>query len=78
MQILGWVCAADCDESVRFACSAALGALAADQGNAGLRVARAWLGDLLIQLTHNVKAHHSIRQVALCRQTLSPGVFAHS
>ena len=65
------MCAADSDESVRFACSSALAALAADPGPAGLRVARAWLGELLVQLTHNVKAHHSIRQVC-CMRCLLP------
>jgi hypothetical protein len=65
MQILGWVCASNGDESVRFACSHALAALAADPGPAGLAIARAWFGELLVHLTLNVKTHASIRQVRL-------------
>ena len=48
---------------LRFACADALTALASDSGEVGLGIARAWLGDLLVHLSRNVKAHHSIRQV---------------
>ena len=48
---------------LRFACADALTALASDSTEVGLGIARAWLGDLLVHLSRNVKAHHSIRQV---------------
>ncbi len=46
----------------------ALTALASDSTDVGLGIARAWLGDLLVHLTRNVKAHHSIRQVRHIKQ----------
>ena len=66
MQILGWLCEDSCTAMLRFACADALAALAADSTDVGLGIARAWLGDLLVHLTRNVKAHHSIRQVKPC------------
>ena len=51
---------------LRFACADTLAALACDSTDVGLGIARAWLGDLLVHLTRNVKAHHSIRQVKHC------------
>ena len=63
MQILGWLCDDSCSAMLRFACADALTALASDSTEVGLGIARAWLGDLLVHLSRNVKAHHSIRQV---------------
>lgn len=66
MQILGWLCEDSCTAMLRFACADTLAALAGDSTDVGLGIARAWLGDLLVHLTRNVKAHHSIRQVKHC------------
>lgn len=63
VQILAWLCEDSCSPMLRFACSDALSSLASDGTDVGLGIARAWLGDLLVHLTRNVKAHHSIRQV---------------
>ncbi|CAK0785443.1 hypothetical protein CVIRNUC_008652 [Coccomyxa viridis] len=62
-KILGWLCEDSCTAMLRFACADTLAALAGDSTDVGLGIARAWLGDLLVHLTRNVKAHHSIRQV---------------
>ena len=63
VQILAWLCEDSCTAMLRFACADTLAALAGDGTDVGLGIARAWLGDLLVHLTRNVKAHHSIRQV---------------
>lgn len=63
VQILVWLCEDSCSTVLRFACADALSSLASDSTDVGLGIARAWLGDLLVHLTRNVKAHHSIRQV---------------
>ena len=63
MQILAWLCEDSCSAMLRFACADALTALASDSTEVGLGIARAWLGDLLVHLSRNVKAHHAIRQV---------------
>ena len=61
---------------LRFACADALAALAGDSTEVGLGIARAWLGDLLVHLTRNVKAHHSIRQVKHCYAKAEQVLFA--
>ena len=71
MQILGWLCEDSCTAMLRFACADTLAALAGDSTDVGLGIARAWLGDLLVHLTRNVKAHHSIRQVIIATHVWS-------
>ena len=61
--MLAWLCADSCSTMLRFACADTLTALASDSTEVGLGIARAWLGDLLVHLSRNVRAHHSIRQV---------------
>lgn len=68
VQILAWLCEDSCSAVLRFACADSLSALASDSTDVGLGIARAWLGDLLVHLTRNVKAHHSIRQVRHIKQ----------
>ena len=61
---LRWMCAEDVGEELRFGCA---GTLAAAPGDAGWRVAAAWLGELLVHLSRQVQAYHSIRQVRFQR-----------
>ena len=68
VQILAWLCEDSCSAMLRFACADSLSALASDSTDVGLGIARVWLGDLLVHLTRNVKAHHSIRQVQHIKQ----------
>lgn len=68
-QALRWMCAEDVGEELRFGCAGTLAALAAAPGDAGWRVAAAWLGELLVHLSRQVQAYHSIRQVR-CRHCL--------
>ncbi len=49
-------------EALRFGCAGALAALAAAPGDAGWRVACAWLGDLLVHLSRQVHAYHAVRE----------------
>ena len=76
MQILAWLCEDSCSAVLRFACANALAALAGDGTDVGLGIARAWLGDLMVHLTRNVKAHHSIRQVKHCYAKVEQVLFA--
>lgn len=61
------MCAEDVGEELRFGCAGTLAALAAAPGDAGWRVAAAWLGELLVHLSRQVQAYHSIRQVRFQR-----------
>ncbi len=61
-QALRWICADGATEALRFGCAGALAALAAAPGDAGWRVACAWLGDLLVHLSRQVHAYHAVRE----------------
>ncbi|KAK9829898.1 hypothetical protein WJX72_008538 [[Myrmecia] bisecta] len=61
-RLLQWLFSNDTGDSQRYAAASALAALAAVPGPDGLRVASAWLGDVLVYLTRNVKAYNSIRE----------------
>ena len=64
MQLLEWICADASGEAERNNAACALAALAAAPSSRGLAVASTWLGDLLIQMSRNVRTYSSIRVVS--------------
>ena len=65
-QLLAWLCTdKESGEAQRHSIAAALAMLASAPGSRGLSLASAWLGDMLVTLSHNVKTYSSIRVVGL-------------
>ena len=64
LQLLAWLCTdKGSGEAQRHSIAAALAVLASAPGSRGLSLASAWLGDMLVTLSHNVKTYSSIRVV---------------
>ncbi len=59
--------AADAEEALRHAAGTALAALASAPGAAGLHVAHAWLGELLIYLSRAVRPYEAVQVRLFCQ-----------
>lgn len=66
IQLLSWLCLSHSEKGPeRNSIAGALKVLASVPGAKGLSVASAWLGELVISLSRNVKTYSSIRVVGL-------------
>ena len=66
LQLLSWLCISkDSQGAERSNVAAALQELALAPGSKGLGVASAWLGELVVTLSMNVKTYSSIRAVSI-------------
>ena len=65
--------AADAEETLRHAAGTALAALASAPGAAGLHVAHAWLGELLIYLSRAVRPYEAVQVRSACVLNNMPG-----